>query len=86
MSCIENKGEIKSYRQIHSKKYYEKHRERILQKSMCEICGGRYTYSSFKKHLTSYKHLRGVNENNYKKEYETLKNEFLNLAKKLNNI
>ena len=51
-----NKDKIKQYVEEHK----EKHRERFV----CDICGGRYTYSHKSEHVRSKKHLTAVENNN----------------------
>lgn len=77
MICQEN-DEKKIYRQIHSKKYYEKHKERILKKITCSICGGSYATTNLKNHQNSKKHKKCLEiMNNYKKEIDAVINKFI---------
>ena len=55
-----------------NKKYYEKHKEKITEKEVCDLCGGEYQRCSRSKHEKSKKHITA-------KEIKELK-------EKLNNI
>ncbi len=46
----------------YQKKYYQKNKDKLLvklkEKSICELCGGSYSYVSKNRHLNSEKHKR----------------------------
>ena len=44
----------------YSSKFYEKHKEEIKEKKICEICGGKYDYTNKSHHNKTKKHIHSV--------------------------
>jgi len=77
MMCTEHKENIKEYKRIHGKIYYEKHKEYILHKNTCSICGGSYATLNLKNHQKTKRHNKCIEiMNNYKKKIDAVINEF----------
>lgn len=54
-------------------RYLEKHKERLLEKEVCEICGGEYQRWSRGKHEKTKKHQVGIKMLELKKQVDELK-------------
>ena len=64
-SDIELKTEIKPKKKYDSKKYnstfYIKNNNKIKEKSICNLCGGNYTYYNKSAHNKTQKHIKVTN-------------------------
>lgn len=50
-------GQLKKYNQsLYNERYYKKHKERLMEKKICELCGGSYSHSNISQHLKTLKH------------------------------
>ena len=66
-------------------KYYEKHKEKLMEKVICLECGNEYPRSCKTKHMQSKKHMEGTEMKRMKEEYKKMEEELKEL-KKINTI
>lgn len=58
---LKEKQEKKKYdKKKYNQTFYERNKTRILEKHICEICNGKYTYYNKSKHNTSNKHIHAL--------------------------
>ena len=58
--AIRTEEELKEYQKEYSKEYYENHKEQFKKKTICEVCGGKYTFKSKNTHLKTNKHINQI--------------------------
>ena len=78
----ENKKDRKQY----FKDYFEKNKDELSEKNICDICGGKYMKMSKANHFKTKKHIAGVEMKKIKEENERMKNIFGDINKKIENI
>ena len=66
----------------YKRKYYEKNKEKLIEKVKCELCGGEYQKSSKSKHENTRRHNELLLVKKKDEEIDKLKNEL----QKINDI
>lgn len=65
----EKKADVKTNKKKYDQKKYndkfiEKNKDKVMEKKVCDICCGSYTYYNKSKHMSSAKHIKLVNKHN----------------------
>jgi rRNA maturation endonuclease Nob1 len=59
-----NKEQINEYNREYHRAYRSAHKQKINEKFICDVCGGKATRSNISKHLKTTKHLKFVQSQN----------------------
>jgi len=63
------------YKQIHYRKFLERHGAKLKEQQKCELCGGHYSYYNKAHHKKSVKHQKCLIEQNNKFKIEYILNQ-----------
>jgi hypothetical protein len=78
----ENKKDRKQY----FKDYFDKNKDELSEKFICDICGGKYMKMSKANHIKTKKHQNQLLINKLKNDNDTMKNIIYDVNKKFEKI
>jgi hypothetical protein len=58
-----HREEKQEYSKEYSKEYYKNNADKLKEKFVCEICGGKFTFDNKRKHIKSNKHKQALTNN-----------------------